>query len=349
LPRTHETHDSQETIASMSAHQPHHPFRRRRHFACLGSAIAALIATVSLAVPAGASTAASASAAAVLKSIAAAPKITSIPSNLTPSLKDFADASKASQLSGVVAFQNCDGYNNASQQKNPKPCVFGNRHAKKTIVLVGDSFVGNWTPALKVGLKTSGYKLDVFGYAGCPTPDLTYRSNQLTPSQTTGCNKWHLRVPAAIRKLHPVAVIAVTGEDFPPDVTTKQWTAGFKKLFTASTGGSSSTIRIVMGTSPFLSEEAPDCLAAHSNPQDCNTHYTASSAYGEYLARDATSAKGAGATLIPTFQWFCAAKTCSTVIAHYLAFADTDHVTVAYSDYIAPLVTNAVLAVLQRT
>jgi hypothetical protein len=333
----------------MSARQPHRPFRL---FAGIGSAIVALTATVSFAVPAGASSAAtasgSASATAVLKAIAAAPKITSIPSNLTPSLNAFANPSKASQLSGVIAFEACDGYNNPSQQKHPKPCVFGDRHAKKTIVLVGDSFVGNWTPALKVGLKGSGYKLDVFGYAGCPAPDLTYRSNQLTASQTAGCNQWHQRVPTAIRKLHPVAVIAVTGEDFPPDLTAKQWTAGFKKLFSASTGGSSSTIRAVMGTSPFFTEVAPDCLAAHSNPQDCNTHYTADSAYGQYLARDATAAKSSGATLIPTFQWFCAAKTCSTVISHYLAFVDTNHVTVAYSDYIAPVVTDAVLAVVRH-
>jgi hypothetical protein len=340
----------------MNASQPHRALRR---VAGRGLAIVACALATSVTLPAGtllagassASTARStpASAAAVLKAVAAAPKLAAIPSTLTPSINSFANPSKAYVLSGVSTFQDCDGYNSPQQQKHPTPCLFGDRHGKKTIVLVGDSFVGNWTPALKLGLKARGYKFDVFGYAGCPTPDLTYRSNQLTASQTVGCNEWHTRVLTAIRRLHPFAIIVATGEDFPSGISNQQWTAGFKKLFTVSTAGSPSTIRIVMGTSPFFSEEVPSCLAAHSNPQDCSTPFPAGSGYGQYLTRDAAAAKGSSATLIRTYPWFCTAKTCSVVISHYLAFADTDHVTVAYSDYLAPVVTDAVLAALTHT
>ncbi len=144
-----------------------------------------------------------------------------------------------------------------------------------------------------------------------------------------------------------MAVLTASGEDFySSGLTTKEWTAGFSRLFNAATYGDPTAARIIIGTSPFFTTEPPNCLSAHGNPQRCALH-VAGSTYAQYVARDKSAAKASGAKLINVEPWFCHKGTCSVVIGHYLAFSDTDHVTIAYSDYIAPLVTNAVLAALK--
>ena len=286
-----------------------------------------------------------ASVSSVLKSIAAAPKIVILPSNLTPSLEEFVNADAASDLSGVHVFASCDPYADVALATRPAPCFFGDLHSSKTIAIVGDSNVGNWVPALSLGLKGAGYRLAVFGYPGCPTPFLTY--SNLGDQQTRECNLWHERVPQAIRALDPIALIAAAGASDQEGISNSTWIAGFKKLFTKSTGPT--TIRILMGTSPiFLGLEPPECLSAHDNPQRCALSVKGS-VYATYLARDPKIARAAKAFLIPTEPWFCVSDKCETVVSHYLTFADGDHVTTAFSNYLAPVVTAAVLARISQT
>ena len=61
------------------------------------------------------------------------------------------------------------------------------------------------------------------------------------------------------------------------------------------------------------------------------------------MVRDRTNARIAGARLIPAVQWLCATKGCSPVIGKYLVYADSAHLTMAYSLSIATQVTSAVL------
>jgi hypothetical protein len=277
-------------------------------------------------------------AATVLKSIAAGLKSTSIPSGLTPPISAFSNET-AGALSGDNLTYPCDPYGSAKLATKPVPCLFGDLTATKTIVIVGDSNVGNWVPALNIGLKAAGYRLAAFSYAGCPAADVPYKS--IPDSQTSECNLWHKTVPAVIKALDPVAVLVASGDDFPGGTTNSQWIAGFSKLYKVTT--SPSTVRILMGTSPFTTVDPPSCLAAHSNPQACALHYGSGSQYPAFVTRDTVIAQTAHAILIPTYPWICVKKVCPMVVSNYLTMADTDHLTTAYSQYISPLVTEAVL------
>ena len=195
-------------------------------------------------------------AATVLKSIAAALKSTAVPSDLTPPLSAFSNET-AGALSGDSLTYACDPYGSAKLATKPVPCLFGDLAATETIVIVGDSNVGNWVPALNIGLKAAGYRLAAFSYAGCPAADTPYKS--IPDSQTSECNLWHKTVPAVIKALDPVAVLVASGDDFPGDTTNSQWIAGFSKLYKLTT--SNSTVRILMGTSPFTTVNPPSCLA----------------------------------------------------------------------------------------
>jgi hypothetical protein len=320
--------------------------RRRRfrgRFCLLVALITACIGAATLPQIAGGATTSTkdVAATAVLKSIANASKITSIPSSLSPPLTDFGNET-AGALSGDNLVWACDPYRTATLATKPVPCFFGDLSSTKTIAIVGDSNVGNWVPALNVGLKAAGYRLAAFSYAGCPTADVTYRS--LPDLQTSECNLWHKTVPPVVKALHPIAVLLASGENFPSGMTNSSWISGFAKLFNLTTFPS--TVRILMGTSPFTTVAPPNCLAAHSDPQACELHYATGSQYPVFLTRDPFIAQASHATLIPTYPWLCVKEVCPPIVSHYLTLADTDHLTTAYSQYIAPVVTAAVLNVI---
>jgi hypothetical protein len=242
---------------------------------------------------------------------------------------------------GDSELEKCDGYNAPAYDAKPTPCYFGDIQSKKVVAIVGDSNVGNWVPGLNIGLDSDGYKLAVFNYAGCPAPDATY--SILPSAQSTGCDEWHSTVTKAIAALHPKAVVVSSGADFPSGLTDKQWISGFKKLFVLCTAGSPTAARILMGTSPIFITAPPNCLAAHKNPQSCALHIPGTY-YATFIPRDLKIAKASGAILIPTYPWFCRSHTCYPVISNYLILSDTDHVTIAYSDALASVLTDEVVA-----
>jgi hypothetical protein len=283
----------------------------------------------------------------VSSAVKASINLKSIPTDLTPGLASFANPTSAYKLLGPAFFGPCDAYKNTAEQTNPTPCVFGDTQSTKTIVLVGDSNVGNWAPALALGLKSAGYRLAVFGFAGCDTPDLTYTATNDPNTIPAQCNEWHRTVASAILAQHPLAVIGVSGPVGIPEINNSQWIAGFKKLFTNTT--TPSTIRILFGTSPIFTDGAAQCLAIHSDPQSCDLRYSPSTYYGQYVARDPKIAAAVKATLIPVYPWMCYARDCSPVVGKYLTVGDTDHLTIAYSEYLATVVTEAVLKVITKS
>jgi hypothetical protein len=276
-------------------------------------------------------------AAAVAKSTA----ITKLPSDLTPPLTVFTNPLAAQNYAGSSTVAACDPYDDAKLAAHPVPCYYGDLKSSTTVAFIGDSNTGNWAPAFELGFATTKYRLAVFPYAGCHTPDMTYVSPH-------NCNVWHKSVSYAIRRLHPYAVIAVSGPfGSVRGATEAQWVAGMKKLFVQATIGLPSTLRILMGTSPLFPEPVPTCLASNSNPQSCSVADTPTSVYGRYLARDKLIAAAASATLVPVGRWLCTSGSCSPIVSKYLVYVDADHITIAYSQFVAQVVMNAVLKALQ--
>jgi hypothetical protein len=67
------------------------------------------------------------------------------------------------------------------------------------------------------------------------------------------------------------------------------------------------------------------CTIVYSNP---------TSTYASVLARDQQLAKSSKATLMPVVQWLCYKDRCSPIVKSYMVYVDTDHFSVAYSEYL---------------
>lgn len=269
------------------------------------------------------------------------------PAAYSPPLADFVPYNN---LAGESTISDCDAYGSTDEIRAPVPCVEGDVSASRTIVLVGDSNVGNWAPGLSAGLSKSKYKLDVFSFAGCPTPDITYVEADYIGVTPSSCNEWHVSVLKAIVKLSPVAIVTASS-GVGPQYTQKAWDDGYKTLFAKATGDRSSVRRIVIGTSPYFNTPPPTCLSRNpAAPLRCAMSTgtkTIVGAYYTYASRDSDIAKASGATLISTSSLFCFDKICPAEVAGTVTFADNDHVTTAYSHEISTPLTNAILAALK--
>lgn len=286
-----------------------------------------------------------ATAADVNAAIGTASTLRTLPSNLTPALSQFTPANSF-KLKGASIVASCDAYGGGSKITNPSPCYFGDLRSKRTIVLVGDSNTANWVPALRTGLVGTGFRLAVFLYSGCHTPDLTYSQSQLTNVvSAANCNTWHRRVVPAIRALKPVAVAGVSIAHLPTDPKFRQadWVSGYAKLLLETTTGIAGAKRIVIGSSPYFQESVPTCLSIHANPFLCSAPIGAGSSYSAIVGADPAIAAAAKATLVPTYPYFCDAARCYSVINSMVTEVDEDHMTITYSNYLSSVFTKALL------
>lgn len=80
----------------------------------------------------------------------------------------------------------------------------------------------------------------------------------------------------------------------------------------------------------------------------CAFKYATAVNYKTYMARDMVEAEAAGATLIPTYPWLCWKGSCPAIVDDYLVYADLDHLTLQFSGYLAPLVTDSILDQIKR-
>lgn len=279
--------------------------------------------------------------------------LNSLPSQVTPPLSSLVSTNqvKAAQGSAWIRLS-CSPQYVEKIAEDPVPCWYGDPHGVRTIALYGDSNAGNWIPALDAVSKLLKYKLAVFAFPSCATPFIpeAKTGSGYYPIPFKGvvegpvwqqCAEWHSAVGPAIAALDPTAVIAVSGpwmySSSSADLT--EWESGFATAFAAMTKGDPKAKRIILGTSPLLPSDVPDCLAQHPTAiQACSLSFKYGTGYyGGILARDVAVATVAKATLIPTTPLFCYESRCSPVVKDYLVYVDQDHTTIDYTTYLEGL------------
>jgi SGNH domain (fused to AT3 domains) len=312
-----------------------------------------LIAAVTLAGTAAADASSSppaSSFSAVKGALTSALKIKTIPSNLTPSLAAVASKGTVPFIGASWLAPSCTPEIDPSDAADPQPCWFGDKSAKRTVVLFGDSFVSNWLPALAGVAKALKYRVAAFEFSGCVTPFVGQMAYPTFPEADVElCAQWHTNLPASVIKLKPAAVIAVNGFPDQGPIGDPVWVAGMALAFQELTAGLPKTHRILLGTGPDFATSRPECLAANpTDIQSCTLSYSpaASDPFGAALLRDAAMAKASNAVLVPTVQWFCVKDRCPSVVANRLVYIDWHHTTIVYSEYLTTVLRVALSKVL---
>jgi len=281
------------------------------------------------------------------KVLAKSIKLENLPTDLIPSVTQLSNSNDVQGSSYL--HHSCDPYVVNSQARNPVPCWYGSKTAKHTVVIFGDSFVGNWIPALDAAGKALGFKVAEFSFVGCDTTFVSPSGpgTGFDENEVKACITFHANLPRSVNNLDPVAVIAANGTPSWGSAGNPSFIAGLNTAFDEMATPTNHPIRILLGTGPHLSEAAPSCLATHpSSIKRCNLTYSTGSPLSAALSRDNASVQGAKVNLIPTYQWICIHYVCPAVIGNIDVYADEDHLTIAISEYLAVMLEKALTPLL---
>ena len=269
-----------------------------------------------------------ASTAQVLQAVSAATSITSVPSDLTPSVKN-------AEQDPYMTLLNENGCDPAATSSTVGKCVFGDPKGSKTIVLLGDQRAGMWFPGFDEMAKAAHWKLVVLMKTVCPAVDLSFW-DWTTSSAYAACDQWHQYVTSRINKMDPAVVVFTSwwhGDGIVPGQppSDSQWLFGLAEMLRSIT--SPGTKKVVWGDIAYLTQVGPTCLAANAeNVQACSTP-ASEAALADHEQTLQAAAQATGALYVPTIPWLCSA-TCTALIGKYGVYADSSDITSDYAAYL---------------
>jgi peptidoglycan/LPS O-acetylase OafA/YrhL len=267
--------------------------------------------------------------------LGSAPRIQTVPANLTPPLSGVT-FDHWWRLSG-------NGCWPTFGQASEPLCVLGDPRGTRTMVLYGDSHAGMWAQALNDIALTSHWRLILLAKGSCPVNMLPYGNppGWGTPGgEYAVCDQWHRFALATINRLRPDLLI-VTQEDRDPPVgkpyTPRQWRRALRRVLQSVT--SPHTEKVVLGNIPHLPQSGPECLSRNTaDVQACSG--PPSSVVVGYNAAERAAASAVGGRYIDTTPWFCQ-RTCTPIVGTYEVYFDDAHVTRTYADFLEGVLAEA--------
>ncbi len=265
---------------------------------------------------------------------------TGVPSNLRPPLSALASA-----LPRVIA----NGCELGPGHAEIKPCIYGDRGSPTTTVLFGDSHAGHWFDALDWIAKRRHWRLVVITKQGCTPAEVTLRD-----TQNSECSDWREKAKARIAGLHPALVIVSWARWLESWASRKAgvpagyggpWQDGVDAIFQFLRR---STKRVIfISDTPYPLHSAPDCVAAHlSELRACTRQQRDATVLPAIKAAELRIAKQEQIDTIDPSSWFCTPSICPVIVGNVLVYHDKSHMTPEWSRFIAPVLGNAILRIM---
>lgn len=280
------------------------------------------------------------------KQLTAALSSTRLPSQTVSSLGLISKGNWWKYTGNSMTLTSCNPLTNPAEAKNPRPCFYGNTRAKRTIVIFGDSMVGNWLPALDVFGRTANYRIADFSFQGCPVEDIASNwsaGGAMTSEEQAACILWHTTMPKSVAALNPVAIIStsIASSQASTNPGDSWYINGLQTEFDRMTSSmTTQPVKIIVQSTPLLPWNAPDCLARHiASANVCTLRYVkgqlGSGLYSSRLVRDSAAALQIGAQLLPANIWVCINGACPATLQGHLIYVDSDHISTWFSLYIS--------------
>lgn len=221
-----------------------------------------------------------------------------------------------------------------SEDARVRTCEFGDPTSATTIVLFGDSHIGQWEPALERAAKEWGWRLITLTKSACPVADIRTPRWDVPPT----CGGWR---DAAIAWLeaHPPTLLVVgsshlyhrldrRGRRIPRDQTTDQWAAAMKAGLLRLPAGV--PVVLIADTTRRLSDSAT-CLRGHrGNVGPCSTP-RAWALYPQLREPELAAARDAGVPVADFTDLVCPYGPCPALDGSIVIHRDNTHITAQFS------------------
>jgi peptidoglycan/LPS O-acetylase OafA/YrhL len=168
-----------------------------------------------------------------------------------PSQQPF--AAVRADLPRLYAVPGCDEWYRSSRLQ---VCGFGAAEAEHTVLLIGDSVVMQWFPAVVQTFGQRGWRVLVITKSACPMVDESYFYPRIG-RRYIECEQWRAAALAAVKTLRPDVVL--TGSTVTYPFTEAQWVDGSGRVIEALSGAAGRVF--VLRATPTLPFDGPGCLA----------------------------------------------------------------------------------------
>lgn len=219
-----------------------------------------------------------------------------------------------------------------SDIKSERPCTFGDRTAKRSVMVLGDSQAGMWIPTFDTwGIQEHWKVYRLMKLACTPWTD---------PTTWPNCVAWRKFVIREILSLKPTAVVAVAMEDTKQDAAIslaprkiEAYVLGFEKAIS----GAHAKVFIMQNVPWFFSQGNPEmCLAAYpTDVSKCN-HDAPSSVLASSMQKGISLAAATGKVdELEVDGLFCSGQACPVLVGIYNLYIDEFHFQEPWARYIA--------------
>ena len=214
-------------------------------------------------------------------------------------------------------------------------CPVGDRDSRHLLVVLGDSHVGEWLPALDTIGRQDGYRVLPLIKYGCAAydVDLDYGGRPWTECQDF--RAWATREVAA---LHP-DVVVLGGRGLqrnmaaPVDQRAGAWTTGVTT--TLHTLAPLTRRLVVLGDVPALGVDPIGCLTdTHATMATCTTRVAPRITEANELT--SRTARLDGADYVGLSDLACLRGRCPVVAGGLMVYANDDHLSMAWVAHVTP-------------
>jgi len=240
----------------------------------------------------------------------------------------------------IIYPKGCDSW---YQNSAVKPCLIGNPEAEKTVVLLGDSVMGQWFSLLPAIFASPKWRVIVLTKSACPMVEHDIFYSRIGKVYKV-CSDWRQEALNTIALIKPDVVFMGSAKSY--DYSAEQWRTGTAQVLSFLSQVANQTI-VLPGT-PSLSFDGPGCLARgigggvfSDSKRNCfvNDRAKESVKVAGYL--QAETKQYENVSLLDLNELVCPKGICSARNTEGLiVFRDSQHLTDSFVKSLVPDVTN---------
>jgi peptidoglycan/LPS O-acetylase OafA/YrhL len=271
----------------------------------------------------------------VQTAVAASADLDDVPSNLDPPL---ANANLKSEAARTPYWNKCMA---GPLQVDQPVCAMGDTASPTTVALIGDSTAWMWITGFQQAAAQRHWRLEMAAKGKCPVLDLPTLKN--LGRKYTECDQWRTEIIARLQTEHPKLIVLSMSRrygarDHIPEVFESYdpaWLDSMTRLVRQLRGTGAQVL--VLGPIPVPQSVVPTCLSVHLDDATACSPLRSVAVNDPGIAAETSATKAGGGQYADLTALFCTAERCPVIVGNTLVYQDSYHVSLEYSELMAPV------------